>query len=324
MRDHLPYDRILVADDHEPWQRLIAAALQKDGRWRCIETASDGLEAVRQAEALQPNLILMDVELPRLGGVEAARRILAPNRDARILFVSTHRSIDIVETAMGAGARGYVVKPEAGHDLQRAIDLTMQGSRFLSPVLYGRAADSGQNRLARRHEVGFFSEEPGLVDAYASFAAGALSAGESAAVIARTNRLAAIRERLMKAGLDVDLAEAQHRYRPVGVDGVLDAFMRDGAPDEALFWKMATTFVMRTAAEAPKRPLHIAACGECAGVLLENGRVEAAIQVEHWCSQMVAAFGLDVFCGYCTSAPHTDDPAARHRIEQEHTAVCSG
>jgi hypothetical protein len=127
----------------------------------------------------------------------------------------------------------------------------------------------------------------------------------------------------MKAGFDVDLAEAQHRYRPVEVDGVLDAFMRDGAPDEALFWKMATAFVMRTAAEAPKRPLHIAACGECAGRLLETGHVEAAIQVERWCGQMVAAFDLDVFCGYCTGAPYSDDAAVLHRIAQEHSAVRS-
>ena len=314
---------ILVVDDHESWQRLISATLRKDTRWQVVETASDGVEAIRKAETLQPNLILMDVELPRLDGVEAARRILATNRNVPILFVSAHRSSDIVEAAMGAGARGYVVKAEAGYDLQRAIDLTLQGSRFISPALYGHASRPQRDRLSSRHEVGFYAEDAGLVDAYAAFAARALCARESVVVIATAAHLAAVRERLFRQGLDVDLAERQHRYSAVNVDGVLASFMVDGSPDETLFWKAATAFVLRAAAEAPERPVNIVACGECAGVLLENGYVEAAIQVEHWCSQMVAAFDLAVFCGYCTSAG-TDDPAVLHRIEQEHSAVCSG
>ena len=320
-------ERILVVDDHESWQRLFSATLRKDTRWKVVETASDGVEAIRKAETLQPNLILMDVELPRLDGVEAAKRILANHRHVPILFVSAHRSPDIVEAAMGTGARGYVVKAEAGHDLPEAIDQALEGARYLSPVLLGRAADAGRAIAGPRkvrphasHEAAFFAEDDDLTEDYARLAERALVTGKVAIVVAAPGRLAAIRDRLQQRGVDLDSAEGSSRYRTATVDEVLASFMVDGWPDETLFWKAATGLVVRTAAAFAGRPVRIAACGDCAGTLLARGDVEAAIRLEQMWDEVVAAFDLDVFCGYRANA-FSGDPTVLHRIEQEHSAV---
>jgi DNA-binding NarL/FixJ family response regulator len=108
--------RILVIDDHEPWRRQIAS-VARDGGWQVVGEGADGLEGVRLTEELKPDVILLDVELPTLNGLEAARRILARDASARILFLTAHRSWDIAAAALGTGGSGYILKSEAGHEL---------------------------------------------------------------------------------------------------------------------------------------------------------------------------------------------------------------
>ena len=95
--------QILVVDDHASWRRQTRSLLQTTTAWETCSEASDGREAIQQAEALRPDLILLDVELPSLTGIEAAREILRARPDSRILFVSTHQSWDIVGAAMRTG-----------------------------------------------------------------------------------------------------------------------------------------------------------------------------------------------------------------------------
>jgi DNA-binding NarL/FixJ family response regulator len=131
--------RILVVDDHEPFRRFICSTLQKQTNLQVIAEVQDGPEAVRQAETLQPDLILLDIGLPRLNGIEAARRIgeLAPN--ARIIFLTQESSADVVTEAFHLGAWGYVVKIHAGQELLIAVESVMQGKRFVSSGLDGHS-----------------------------------------------------------------------------------------------------------------------------------------------------------------------------------------
>ena len=102
--------RVLVVDDHEPWRRFIVSTLQTRPDLQVMSEASDGLDAVQKAVELQPHLILLDIGLPKLNGIEAARQILRSAPKSKILFVSENRSSDIVDEALQAGAVGYVVK----------------------------------------------------------------------------------------------------------------------------------------------------------------------------------------------------------------------
>ena len=109
--------RILVVDDYEPWRRFVSTTLQKQPTLQVIGEAVYGLEAVQKAQQLQPDLILLDIGLPTLNGIEAARRIRELSPKSKILFVSENRSWDIVEEALRTGAGGYVVKSDAAGEL---------------------------------------------------------------------------------------------------------------------------------------------------------------------------------------------------------------
>jgi DNA-binding NarL/FixJ family response regulator len=129
--------RILVVDDYDAWRRFLSTTLQKERELHIVGEVCDGLEAVHRAEELHPDLILLDISLPTLSGIEAARRIRKVSPASKILFVSENRSADIAEEALSTGARGYVVKSHAAGELLPAIDTVLNGKRFLSASLTG-------------------------------------------------------------------------------------------------------------------------------------------------------------------------------------------
>lgn len=133
-----PLVRVLVADDFAPWRRLLHTILREKPELQIVCEVSDGLEAVRKARELQPDLILLDIGLPTLSGIEAARRIssIAPN--AKILFVSENYSMDIARGTLSAGGCGYVIKSDAGSDLLAAVDAVFLGRQFVSARLAGQ------------------------------------------------------------------------------------------------------------------------------------------------------------------------------------------
>src|SRR5437868_10931618 len=106
--------RILVVDDYESFRRFVCSTLERRPNLQIICEASDGSEAVQKAEELQPDLILLDIGLPKLNGIEAARRIRKLSPGSKILFVSQDLSADFIHGALATGARGYVVKTDAG------------------------------------------------------------------------------------------------------------------------------------------------------------------------------------------------------------------
>ena len=109
--------------------------LQQLPELKVIGEAADGMEAVQKAEELHPDLILLDVGLPVLNGLEAARRILKLSPRSRILFLSGNMSRDIAEEALRLGAAGYVVKSDAASELLPAVESVLEGKRFISTSL---------------------------------------------------------------------------------------------------------------------------------------------------------------------------------------------
>ncbi len=235
------------------------------------------------AGALEPDLILLDVGLPGMSGIEAARRILALTPDARILFVSAHRTWDIVEVAFATGARGYVLKDDAGHELLPAMSAVIEGKRFVSATLTGRSVDGTTGRQhppGPRHEVGFYSDDSRLVEAYTRFAKAALDAGRALILAAPDSRRDEVHRGLHALGVDVERALLERRLLSIDIHTALSPFMVDGWPDEARFWKSGTSLVARAVGAARCTPPGLAACGECSASLLSQGHVEAAIRLE--------------------------------------------
>jgi DNA-binding NarL/FixJ family response regulator len=137
-RRHLPLStvRILVVDDYEPWRRFIASTLQKRPDLQIVGEGADGMEAIEKTQELQPDLILLDIGLPRLNGIKAALRIRECAPKARILFFTENSSPDIAEEALRTGD-GYIVKAGAAQELLPAVEAVLRGCKFVSTLLGG-------------------------------------------------------------------------------------------------------------------------------------------------------------------------------------------
>jgi DNA-binding NarL/FixJ family response regulator len=124
--------RIFVVDDFELFRQFVCATLGERNDLQIIGEAADGLEAVQKAVELKPDLILMDIGLPSLNGLEAARRILKLVPESKIIFLSQESSAEVVREALDLGAWGYVVKAKAVSGLMPAVDAVILGKKFVS------------------------------------------------------------------------------------------------------------------------------------------------------------------------------------------------
>ena len=127
--------RVLVVDDNEPFRRFVRATLSTKPELEIISEVADGLEAVQKALELQPVLIVLDIGLPGLNGIEAARRIRKLSPKSTILFLSQESSPEIVQEALCIGALGFVIKAHAARDLLIAVDAVLRNEQFVSSAL---------------------------------------------------------------------------------------------------------------------------------------------------------------------------------------------
>lgn len=130
--------RVLVADDHKLFIDGLGSILQRRPDIEVVGAARDGLSTVRLAAELEPNLILMDISMPHLNGIEATRKIMAERPTTRVIMLSMHSDRRYVVAALRAGARGYLLKDSASEDLLEAIERVMAGDLYLSSKMSGQ------------------------------------------------------------------------------------------------------------------------------------------------------------------------------------------
>ncbi len=136
--------RVLLVDDHALVRRGFRRMLEDEPTFQVAGEASDGLEAVKLAEELKPDVIVMDCALPQMNGIEASRRILAKLPETAILMLSMHSEDTLVKQAMEAGARGYVLKNAMDLDLVSAIKKVAEGQTVLDPQITRSGALKGE------------------------------------------------------------------------------------------------------------------------------------------------------------------------------------
>lgn len=141
--------RVLVVEDFTPWRRFISAAIEQEPQLLLVCEVSNGLEAVQKAKELNPDLILLDIGLPKLNGIAAARQICSLSPKSKILFLSVESSTPVVREALEVGA-GFVVKRDASAELLSAVKGVMLGEQFLSSTAKGHPLEETVAQLARK------------------------------------------------------------------------------------------------------------------------------------------------------------------------------
>jgi len=129
--------RTLVVDDFASFRRRVRWMLEETPEVQVIGEAVDGVEAIQKAVEFQPDLILLDSDLPQLSGIEAARRIRKVAPESKILFLSQDSNPEVVQEAFSVGARGYVIKSDAARELLPAMKAVVSGKRYVSRALAG-------------------------------------------------------------------------------------------------------------------------------------------------------------------------------------------
>jgi DNA-binding NarL/FixJ family response regulator len=124
--------RVMVADDHEVVRQGIRTVVQSQPGWEVIAEASNGLEAVEAAATLSPDLVILDIAMPDLNGLQAARQILSARPETKILVLTMHDSENVIREVVEAGASGYLLKSDAGRDLVNAIVALQRNKTFFS------------------------------------------------------------------------------------------------------------------------------------------------------------------------------------------------
>jgi DNA-binding response OmpR family regulator len=129
--------RVLVVDDFVPWCQFVLNEFQVNPRWFAVDVAGDGIEAVRKARELQPDIIFLDIGLPKLNGIEVARLVRKASPSTRILFLTAESDCETARAAFQAGGDGYVAKLDAGTELLAAAEAVLLGKQYVSRSLAG-------------------------------------------------------------------------------------------------------------------------------------------------------------------------------------------
>jgi DNA-binding NarL/FixJ family response regulator len=324
-----------VVYDFELFRRHVCSTLETKTDFQIVGEASDGLDAVIKAQELQPDLIVLDISLPTLNGIEAARQIRKLSPASKILFLSQHAFDEVVQEALSLGALGYLVKANAGSELLAAVEAVRQGKQYVGSRSSTRQSPEATDSEApkpplmqrgndRNHTVQFHSDDESLLAGFTIFVEAALKAGNAVIVVMTASHLNNLLQKLQAQDLDVGAAIEHGRFIHLDVAETLSTFMVNDLPDPIRFWQVTGDLVAAAAKAAIGERPRVVACGEIAPTLWGQGKAEAAIQVEHLWDETARIYDVDVFCGYVLkSFQREQENHIFQRICAEHSAVCS-
>lgn len=327
--------QVLLVEDYEPFRRFIRSTLRKRPGLQIVAEASDGLEGVNKAGELQPDLIVLDIGLPTLNGIEAARRIRKVSPESKIVFISQESSSDVVQEALALGALGYVVKAHAGSELLAAVEAVLEGRQFVSSGLSGHyfteATDPQAHRFltqtgfpiaatekaTRNHEVQFYSDDASFLVGLTRFVEAALEAGTVVIVVATELHRKNLLQGLQARGVDTAAADEQERFFLLDAAEVLATFMDNEGPNRERF--LSTIAPLIRCAEIKHQ--RVVLFGEMVALLCAEGRMQAAIALERLGNELVQTHPIYIRCAYPMTEELKGEPYAA--ICAEHSTVLS-
>lgn len=340
--------RILVVDDFAPWLRFVSSIVETEPGWQILCEVSDGLEAVYKAEELQPDLVLLDIGLPELNGIEAAQQMRKIVPNLKILFLSAYDTVEAVEEALNTGASGYVVKVDAGSELVRAVKAVLQGKRFVSSSLKGRISVEAEYTQARpasmrgtvlawptgqtlpikkeitgRHGVLFYSGDTIFLESVIHFVGAALKSGNPVIVFATKPHREGLLHGLKAEGLDVDDAMQRGCYVSLDAAETLSTFMVNDWPDAVRFFQGFNNLIDSASKAAKTEHPRVAVFGEGVALLWAERKTEAAIRLERLGNELAEIRKVEILCAYPFSLSIQNDKEAFRTICAEHSVAFS-
>lgn len=276
--------QVLLVDDFKPYRDFVASLLCENPDLRIVGDAPDGLDAVEKAQQLQPDVVLMDIGLPELNGIEAARQIRKLVPSARIVFLTQEKDADYVQEALDMGALGYVLKSAARSDLLPAIETVLKGEQFVSRDL----GLNGRTDAPHGHKILYCPDAAAFLNGLTRFIAAALNAGDAALVLASPSLNETIRQRLREQGVDIDAVTQRGTY--VSWDSA-------ETPDESQFSETIRA-LQEAASKAGKKEPRVALCSERTHRLWEEGKVDEVNQIEQFYNELAKNYDIDILCAY--------------------------
>ncbi len=296
-----PTHRVLIVDDFEPWRRFLLSRLLKWPPLQVVAEARDGREAVQKAQQLQPDLVLLDIGLSIMNGIEAARQIRQQAPNARILFCSQNLSPELAEEALRTGAGGYLVKSDAASDLLCAVTSVIQGKSFVSRSLAGPTfAGTSGSRMVREqtHVAQFYTDDAVLLDELAAWFGSSLVEGQSAAAIVTDSHRSGLERRLLAQGVDVTEATQDGRLCILDAEQALSEFMEPSGPGRGRFLSQFGNRLGTLQAAAPAKRSAVAVFGEMVAVLWAQRKYDAAIRLEELWNELASTCSFHLRCAY--------------------------
>jgi CheY-like chemotaxis protein len=308
--------RVIVADDHGGVLQAAAGILKR--RFDVVSTVSSGETAVEATNRLQPDVVVLDLSMPGVDGLQAAVRIGACGSPARLVFLSNYESEEFVLAALTRGASGFVVKRRMERDLLAAVDHALAGRHLLPSAA---VIPHWPRPAGRRHDLQLYRDDASLCSSVIRFFEQALDAGHALVAVASASHLAGLEAEFEREAIDAAALVAQGRYTTLDSSVALDATLANGVPDCARFNTAIGPLVDRALRTATSSPPHVTFFGEVAPILWSRGDFDAAIQFERIADEVFAARPMSVLCAYRIEAARDEGAPGLSAICAEHAAI---
>lgn len=314
----MDFVEVLIADDHDRFRRAIRTVIESEVAYRVCGEARDGIEAVEKIRQLHPDIVLMDIDMPRMDGLQATEIIRREVPDCKVIIVTQNEATIAREQARIVDAKAFVTKSGLTRDLLPTMGrvamennsrlAARKSERQVNPGrdaarAHGVTASEGEpwfgllgSAAPRDHIVQLYQDQQFLNRAVCRFAAAAITNGEGVILVPTVAHWDAFRPRLESEGVDVKAAEKRGQLTIVDADNLLPTFMRDGMPDSPVFLGLAQNVISE--ARGDGRYEKVRWWGEMVNILWERGEVAASMQLEDQFDQLAHEQDIAIFCSF--------------------------